>query len=328
MMGRVVATRMPMSRLFLIFVLLSGLLAGCREPGPGSVSGQIKAITPEGGVQNVAGAQVILRGARDTYTTVTTAGETSGDEADASYNYRFEKVPAGTYTMAVTPPPGAGLQPEDNVTLDVKADEQFPQSVLLLREGVAKPRPLTPSELNAGEVGYINDRGERVVHQQGGGIDTTDLLLMYLLFRNPPAFGYGAPPVLVGGPGTSTSGPRYRVEDPPRTTQTGQRVTQRPPSVPGQGATRPGSAPASGPGPNTGPASSNGSGPTNVSPKTTSPNGVAAPASKNGTSPNGSSDVRAPSSAPSQGVSRPSSAPSRPSAPVRAPSGRSGGGRR
>ena len=73
-----------MSRLFLIFVLLAGLLAGCREPGPGSVSGQIKSVTPERSAQNVAGPQVILRGARATYTTVWTAGDGSGDSPEAS----------------------------------------------------------------------------------------------------------------------------------------------------------------------------------------------------------------------------------------------------
>ena len=307
---------MTATRIRLVLVLFSGLLAGCREPGPGSVSGQIKALQPDGSVRNLAGAQVILRGARDTATTVSTAGEASGDEADASYNYRFERVPPGQYTMSVTPPPGSGFQAETDIPpLDVKADEQFPQSVLLLPEGMAKPRPLAPSELNPGEVGYVDQRGERVVYQ-GGGFDTTDFLLMYLLLRNPPLFGYGAPPVIVGSPRpTGSSAPPYRVEEPPRTGRGGQTVTQRPPSVPGQGATRPGGAPASGPGPAVRPPSSNGS----------SPGGVTAP-SKNGSSPSG---VRPPSAdAPSQGVSRPS-APSRPSVP--APSGgggRSGGGRK
>ena len=313
-------------RLFLIFTLVAGLLSGCREPGPGSVAGQIKATTPDGGVHNVAGAQVILRGRQDTHTTVSTAGEESGDQAEASYNYRFDRVPPGTYTMAVTPPPGSGLQPETDINLEVKADEQFPQSVLLLPEGVARPRPLAPSELNPGEAGYINSRGERVVHSAGSGIDTSDLLLMYLLFRNPPLFGYGAPPIMIGGPSTST-GPRYRVEDPPTTTRTGQRVTTRAPSVPGQGATRPGAAPAAGPGPSTSrPPSANGSSPNGSVPKASG--GVQAP-SANGSSPNGSSGLRPPSDAPAQGVSRPGSSGSgsaRPSAP--APSRPSGGGSR
>ena len=318
---------MAATRLFLIFVLVAGLLSGCREPGPGSVSGQIKAATPEGGARNIAGAQVILRGARDTYTTVSTAGEESGDQADASYNYRFERVPPGRYTMAVTPPPGSGLQPETDINLEVKADELYPQSVLLLPEGIAKPRPLAPSELNPGETGYINGRGERVVHPAGSGIDMSDLLLMYLLFRNPPGFGYGAPPIIVSSPPT-TSGPRYRVEDPPTTTRTGQRVTTRPPAVPGQGATRPGAAPAAGPGPSTSrPPSANGSSPNGSVPKASG--GVQAP-SKNGSSPNGSSGIRSgDSDAPAQGVTRPgSSGASRPSAPAPSRSGGSSGGSR
>jgi len=266
--------------------LLFGLLAGCRQPGPGSVSGQVKFLSPDGGgVSNLAGAQVILRGARDTYTTVSSAGDGAGDQADASYNYRFEKVPAGQYTMAVTPPPDSHLQPEDNITLNVKGDELYPQSVLLLAEGVARPRPLSPSEVNAGEVGYVNGRGERVVYQQGSGLGT-DLLLMYLLFRNPPAYGYGAPPIIAGGPSSGTGTAPYRVETPPSTTSSGQRVTYQPPSVPGQGSTRPGGAFSSG--------SSPSSGSTGV------------------TSPSGSS----------QGVSRPSYSPPAVSAPS---GGRTGG---
>ncbi len=312
---------MVATRLLLIFVLIAGMLSGCRDPGPGSVSGQVKATSPDGSVRNVAGAQVILRGQRDTYTTVSTEGEASGDEADASYNYRFERVPPGTYTMAVTPPAGSGLQPEAEITLDVKADEQFPQSVLLLPEGTAKPRPLAPSEVNPGEVGYVNPRGERVVYPSGG-IDTSDLLLMYLLFRNPPLFGHGGPPIMVNNP-VQGAGSRYRVQDPPTTTRTGQRVTTRPPSVPGQGATRPGAAPAGGAGPSlSGPPSANGSSPNGSVPKASVPG--QAP-SRNGSSPDGGTEARPPSSAPSQGVSRPSSSgASRPSAP--APS-RSGGGR-
>ena len=309
---------MNATRILLVLVLFSGLLAGCREPGPGSVSGQIKALQPDGSVRNLAGAQVILRGARDTFTTVSNTGEASGDEADASYNYRFERVPPGTYTMSVTPPQGSGFQPEtDTPPLDVKADELFAQSVLLLPEGMAKPRPLAPSELNPGEVGYVNERGERVVYQ-GGGFDTTDFLLMYLLLRNPPLFGYGAPPVIVGSPRpTGSSAPPYRVEEPPRTSRTGQTITQRPPAVPGQGATRPGGAPASGSGPTTRPPSNNGSSPGGTG-------GVGAP-SKNGQSPSG---VRPPAAdPPSQGVTRPG-APSRPSAPAPSIGGGRRGGRR
>jgi hypothetical protein len=306
---------MQLGRFFLIFVLLSTLLVACREPGPGSVSGQIKALSADGVVKNIAGAQVILRGARDTQTTVSTAGEESGDQADASSNYSFDKVPAGTYTMAVTPPAGSGLQPEDDITLEVKADEGFPQSVMLLAEGIAKPRPLAPSELNPGEAGYVKPNGERVVYQQGGGFDMTDALLMYMIMRNPPSFGYGAPPVIVGSPPGSAN-PGYRVDPPRSTTSTGQRVTERKPSVAGQGSTRPGAAPAAGPGP-----SVNGSNPSGSS--ATKPG---APSS-NGSSPNGSVDSK-PSNAPSQGISRPSSAPPRVSAPSRPSFGRSGGGRK
>lgn len=309
-----------MSRIFMILVLLSGLLAGCGGPsGPGSVAGQVKAAGPDGTVLNVAGAQVILRGARDTYTTVTNEGQGSGEGAEASTNYRFDNVPPGTYTMAVTPPTGSGLQPESDITLNVEAEEVFPQSVVLLPEGVAKPRPLTPGELNPGETGYVNGRGERVVHQQGSGIDTTDVLLLYLLMRNPPAYGYGAPPIIIGNRGPATDGaPRYRTEAPPRTAQGGQRVTQRPPSVPGQGSTRPGAAPAAGAGPSVG----------GQRPPTDSD--AVAPAAKP-SSPNGASGVRPPSeSAPSQGVTRPSGSAPRPSAPApsRSSGGSSSGGRR
>jgi hypothetical protein len=307
-----VTTMVP--RVLLIFVLLTGLLAGCRQPGPGSVSGQIKHLTPEGGVQNLVGAQVVLRGARDTFTTVSNAGEGSGDEQDGTYNYRFDQVPPGTYTMAVTPPPGSNLQPETDIPpFEVKADEQFPQSVMLLPEGVAKPRPLAPSELNPGEVGYVNQRGERVVYQQGSGLDMTDFLLMYMLFRSPPLFGYGAPPVIMNSPGTST-GPRYRVDAPPATSTSGQRVTTRPPSVPGQGSTRPGGAPASGgAGPTYRPPSSNGTGPNTA----TSPNGSAGTTAK----------PSAPSDAPSQGVTRPSSGSSSPRISVPSGGGSRGGRR-
>ncbi len=309
-------------RLCLVLVLLTGLLAGCRSPGPGSVSGQVKFLTPEGGVQNLAGAQVVLRGARDTFTTVSTAGEGSGDTQDGTYNYKFEKVPPGTYTMAVTPPQGSPLQPETDIPpFEVKADEQFPQSVMLLPQGVAKPRPLAPSELNPGEVGYVNQRGERVVYQQGGGLDMTDFLLMYMLFRNPPIFGYGAPPLIANSP-SGGAGPRYRVDAPPATTSTGQRVTTRPPAVPGQGASRPGSAPAgTGAGPTYRPPSSNGTSPNGTTGSTAKPSGAT------GTSPNGS--VRsAPDNAPSQGVSRPSSGSSSPRIAVPSGGRSSGGGRK
>jgi len=44
---------------------------------------------------------------------------------------------------------------------------------------------------------------------KGSGFDATDALLLYLLWRNPPGFGYGAPPIIVSNPGgfsSSTSG--------------------------------------------------------------------------------------------------------------------------
>lgn len=195
--------------------------------------------TADGSVRNVSGARVVLRGAQDTRTAISNDGE--GGEPEASYNYRFDSVPAGRYVMAVTPPAGSGLQPEDEISIAVEPGETYPQSVLLLPEGVAKPRALRPDEVSGEQVGYVNGRGERVVYANQGGLDTTDFLLMYLLFRNPVGWGYGAPPVIVGSPGGS-SGPRYRVESPPTTTSSGQTVTRRPPSVPGQGATRPGSS--------------------------------------------------------------------------------------
>lgn len=306
-----------MSRILLVLILLTGLLSGCGESGPGSVAGQIVAASADGEVRNIAGAQVVLRGERDTRTTVSNDVPNTGQGSEGSTNYRIENVPPGTYRMAVTPPPGSGLQPEADITLNVEAGEVFPQSVVLLAEGIAKPRPLAPSELNPGEVGYVNGRGERVVHERGSGLDTSDFLLMYLLMRNPPAYGYGAPPIIINNPGASTAGTsRYRVEPPPRTTQGGQRVTQRPPSVPGQGSTRPGAAPASGSGPSVGggrPPEADGAGST------------ARPPSSNGSSPNGSSGVGPSSSAPSQGVTRPSGSAPRPSAP--APSRPSGGSR-
>lgn len=319
-----------MKQIFLILVLLSALLTGCREPGPGSVSGQILAASADGALRNLAGAQVVLRGAQNTHTTVSDQTEANSDDPAASYNYRFENLPPGTYTMAVTPPAGSGLQPEDQITLEVKADELYPQNAVLLPEGVAKPRPLTPGELNPGETGYVNGRGERVVHQQGSGFDTSDFLLMYLLMRNPPAYGYGAPPIIINNPGSAGSNaPRYRVEQPPTTTRSGQTVTRREPSVAGQGATRPGAAPAAGAGPSrSGSAngsSSNGSAGSQPAAKDGASSSGAAPASKNGSSSSGSGSNGSSDAKPSQGSSRPSSGAPRPSAPSSSGGSRSGG---
>lgn len=278
-------------RWFFLATCLMTLVPACAPSGPGAVSGQVKMATADGVVRNISGAQIVLRGAQDTRTALSTDGE--GDEPEASYNYRFDSVPAGRYVMSVTPPIGSGLQPEEDLSITVEAGETYPQSVLLLPEGVAKPRALRPDEVSGEQVGYVNGRGERVVYQNQGGLDTSDFLLMYLLMRNPIGWGYGAPPVLVGSPGGG-SGPRYRVESPPTRTSSGQTVTTRPPSVPGQGATRPGSSASTSSG-----SSSGGSSATSGS--------------------------RSPSvSAPAQGSSRPS-APSRSSSPSRSSGGSSGG---
>jgi hypothetical protein len=280
--------------LFLLLSLLVGLMPGCGRPsGPGAVSGQIKFLSADNTVRNLPGAQVILRGAQDTYTAVSTNGE--GDNPDASYNYRVDSVPPGRYVMAVTPPAGAGLQPESELNLEVQPNETYAQSVLLLPEGVAKPRPLGPNEVGNGQVGYSQNGQQRTY--SSGGLDLTDVMLMYLLFRNPIGYGYGVPPVIVSNPGSSNpSGSRYRVDAPPAQTSRGEPITQAPKGVPGQGSTRPGSAPATG---------------------------------SNSSSPSGSSSSsgssRPSASSPSQGVTRPSApAPSRPSAP--SSSGRSSGG--
>jgi hypothetical protein len=280
-------------RWFFLSTILMTLVPACTPPGPGAVSGQVKLATADGNVRNVSGAQIVLRGAQDTRTTISNDGE--GDEPEASYNYRFDNVPAGRYVMAVTPPAGSGLQPEEDLSITVEAGETYPQSVLLLPEGVAKPRALRPDEVSGEQVGYVNGRGERVVYANQGGLDTTDFLLMYLLMRNPIGWGYGAPPILVGSPGGST-GPRYRVETPPTRTSTGQTVTRRSPSVPGQGATRPGSSASTSSGTSSGSSANSGSRSSSVS-------------------------------SPSQGASRPS-APSRSSGSSSRSSGSSSGGRK
>ena len=300
--------------IFAVFAVLFGAFASCRpSSGPGQVAGQVKALNADRTVSTLTGAQVILRGGSNTYTTVSTEVPEGAEGTDA-YNYRFENVPPGRYTMAVTPPPGSGLQPEGEITLEVKADETFPQSVMLLAEGVQKPRPLSPSEMNPGEVGYVNERGERVVYQQGSGFGLDDALLMYLLFRNPPGFGYGAPPIIYSPP-RSSPGSGYRWDAPPSRTSTGSRVTTRPPSIPGQGSTRPSSGAATGPGP--------------TYRSDDSPASARPPASGTGSS----GTTTSPANRPSQGVTRPSSStsPSRSTAPSSSRSSggsRSGGGRR
>src|SRR6266496_1766116 len=255
---------LPLALIYVVGVSVLGLVflgAVCSRPvANGSVAGQVKALGTDRQVSTLAGAQVVLRSTKETYTAVST--DTPADATgDAAYNYRFENVPAGKYTMAVTPPGGSNLQPEDNINLEVQSGQLFPQSVMLLAQGIQKPRPLAPSEVEPGQTGYINDRGERVVYQQGSGFDATDALLLYLLWRNPPTFGYGAPPIIVSNPGgfstgtsSSSSTSSYRVEPPPTTSRNGQAVTQRPPSVPGQGSTRPNSS--------TGATGSTGAGPT------------------------------------------------------------------
>lgn len=299
--------------LFALFAFVFGAFASCTSSsssGPGQVAGQIKALNADRTVYTLAGAQVILRGASDTYTTVSTEVPEGAEGTDA-YNYRFDNVPPGRYTMAVTPPNGSGLQPEGEITLNVEAGELFPQSVMLLAEGVQKPRPLSPSEMNPGEVGYLNERGERVVYQQGSGFGLDDALLMYLLFRNPPGFGYGAPPIIYS---PSRPGSTYRWDTPPSRTSTGGRVTSRPPSVPGQGSTRPSSGGATG------------SGPTYRSGDDSPGSAARPPSSSIGSSPNGT--TTSPANRPSQGVTRPSSSSSSPSRSTAPSSSRSSGGSR
>jgi hypothetical protein len=292
------------------------------------VAGQVKALGADRTVSTLPGAQVVVTGGGKTFTTTSTDVPADA-EGEAAYNYRLENVPPGTYSMAVTPPAGSNLQPEDNISFKVESGQLFPQSVMLLAQGIQKPRQLASNELQPGEAGgYIDDRGQRHTYQQGGGFDATDALLLYLLWRNPGGWGYGYPPVIVNSPSTSSTGSNYRVSDPPSTSRSGQTVTQQKPSVAGQGATRPSSssgATGAAPGYSSGTgSSSSGSGSSSSSSGTGS-----STQTKPSTSSGSGSSVSAPS-VPSQGASRPSSStssPSRSSAPSRS-SGSSGGGRR
>jgi uncharacterized membrane protein YgcG len=316
---------LPLALIYVIGVSLIGLVflgAVCSAPAAnGSVAGQIKALSADNQVSTLSGAQVVLRGSNNTYTTVST-GAPADATGEAAYNYRFDTVPAGTYTMSVTPPAGASLQPEANISLKVESGQLFPQSVMLLADGIQKPTPLAQGDLAPGETGYVNGQGQRVTYQQGSGFSPTDALLLYLLWRNPPSYGYGAPPIIVTSPGGSSTGSSssnssYRVEPPPTSSRNGEAVTQRPPSVPGQGSTRPSSS--------TGATGSTGAGPS-YSGSGSSSAGSSTSSGSSGSATNRSSSS---SSSPSQGVSRPSSSSSRPSvsAPSRS-SGSSGGGRR
>jgi hypothetical protein len=288
--------------------------AVCGSPtATGTVAGQVKALSTERVVSTLAGAELTLRGNGQTYTTTSTDADPNA-EGEAAYNYRFENVPPGTYALTVTPPAGSNLQSEEAVSLEVESGQLFPQSVMLLAQGIQKPRLLTENELQPGEAGgYINDKGERVVYQQGSGFDASDALLMYLLWRNPPYWGYGAPPVIVSSPGGSSRS-SYRVADPPTRTSSGQTVTQQRPSTPGQGASRP----------------SSGSGATGSAPSRSGSSTGDSDAVKPSTGTGAGSSTTTRPNTPSQGSTRPSSSsssPSRSSAP-RAPSRSSGGGRR
>lgn len=308
---------LPVGLIYALGAAIIGLVfigAVCGSPtATGSVAGQVKQLSADQAVTTLAGAQLTLRGGGETYTTTSTDVDPSG-EGEAAYNYRFENIPPGTYALSVAPPAGANLQPEEDLTLEVESGQLFPQSVMLLAQGIEKPRQLAQNELQPGEAGgYINGKGERVTYQQGSGFDTSDALLMYLLWRNPPGWGYGAPPVIVRSPG----GSNYRVADPPSRTRTGQAVTQQKPSTPGQGSTRPSSG-----------SGASGSAPSRTSGDAVAPSTGSTGSSGSNTGSRAGSSVSAPS-APSQGATRPSSSsssPSRSSAP-RAPS-RSGGGRR
>jgi len=309
----------------LIGIVIFGAVCG-RPTANGSVAGQVKGLNADRTLTTLSGAQLTLNGAGKTFSATSTDVDPNA-EGEAAYNYRFQDVPPGTYALTVTPPSGAAYQPEENITFEVKSGQLYPQSVMLLAQGMQKPRALAQNELQPGETGgYINERGERVVYRQGGGFDSSDALLMYLLWRNPPMWGYGAPPVIIHSPG-GTTGSNYRVADPPTRTSSGQTVTQQRPSTPGQGSTRPSSgagATGSGPSYSSGTGSS-GSGARDADVNTPS---QARPSTGTGSSGNTSTQTRPSTSTGSQGASRPSSSsPARSSAPSRS-SGSSGGGRR
>jgi hypothetical protein len=312
---------LPVNLVYTLGAMLIGIVflgAVCGRPTTaGSVAGQVMGLNADRSLTPLAGAQLALRGSGETYTTVSTEAPADA-QGEAAYNYRFENVPPGQYTLTVVPPPGAAFQPEDDIAFEVKSGQLFPQSVMLLAQGMQKPRALTQNELQPGEAGgYVNERGERVVYQQGSGFDASDALLMYLLWRNPPFWGYGAPPVVYTPGGTSSSS--YRVADPPSSSRSGQTVTQQRPSTPGQGSTRPsGSTGVTGSGPNTSGSSS------------TKPSDALAPAQAKPSTGTGGSQTTTRPNTPSQGTTRPSSStssPSRSTAPSRS-SGSSGGGRR
>lgn len=322
---------LPVGLIYAFGTALLGIVlfsAVCGKPPTGSLAGQVKALNADRTVTTVAGAQVVLVGGGQTLS-ATTKDVPANADGEAAYNYRFENVPRGEYTMTVTPPSGSNLQPEDPVKIKVESGQLFPQSVLLLAQGIQKPRPLAANELQPGEqAGYVNDRGERVVYRQGSSFDATDALLLYLLWRNPSGWGYGYPPVIVNSPGGSSGGSSYRVSDPPSRTQSGQTVTQQKPSTPGQGSTRPSSSTGA-----TGPAPSYSSGPSGSSGSSTAPSSSSSGSSSS--SSGGSSTTTRPSiSVPSQGATRPSSSSSSSSRPSSSSSsssrssGSSGGGRR
>ena len=329
---------LPIGLIYAMGAAIFGIVflgAVCGAPTKaGSVAGQVKQVSADRTVSTLAGATLTLRGGGNTYTATSTDVSPTA-EGEAAYNYRFENVPPGTYALAVAPPAGAQLQAEDGITLKVESGQLFPQSVMLLADGMQKPRQLTESELQPGEAGgYVNDRGERVVYQQGGGFDASDALLMYLLWRNPPMWGYGAPPVVMpGGSGASN----YRVADAPARSSSGQTITQQRPAAAGQGAVRPSSGSGA-----TGSAPSRSSGGDAIAPSTGTGAGGASSSSgsnsgantstqtKPSTSTNPGSSTTTRPNTPSQGTTRPSSSsssPSRSTAPSRS-SGSSGGGRR
>ncbi|MCC7370439.1 MAG: hypothetical protein IT306_18590 [Chloroflexi bacterium] len=330
---------LPVNLIYTLGAMLIGIVfigAVCGRPtATGSVAGQVKGLNADRTLVTLASATLTLRGNGQTLTTTST--EVPADAAgEAAYNYRFENVPRGSYSLSVTPPAGSTFQAEENITFDVQGGQLFPQSVMLLAQGMQKPRPLNANELNSGETaGYINERGERVVSHQGSGFDASDALLMYLLWRNPPMWGYSSPPVIISSPSNAPSS-SYRVSDPPSSSRSGQTVTQQKPTTPGQGSTRPsGSTGVTGAGPNTSSGSSSSSRPSDAvapsqgqpstAPGSSGANTSTQPRTSTGTgsSSSGSQTTTRPS-VPSQGSTRPSSSGSSPSRS----SGSSGGGRR